>query len=264
MGVQFATPVALYGEDRRSLWFEGNSKITAGNGSFDCPAPSSFSLIHVADCPGSTPTCRASCYVHGLEEKEPAVHALYRENSRTMREILELPYLAVREWATRMAGFITRAAPEGFRWHVSGDIFSMSYARFIADVVRDSPDVRHWIYTRSFDLIGPLTRLDNLALNLSCDRDNLGSARFARAGARLASGRAPRLCYLVDDSGAVPSLPEGSVLFPDYALRGRDLKRPTDAPWWGTLGKNERNMVCPVDFFGASESLRCGTCKKCF
>ncbi len=58
-------------------------------------------------------------------------------------------------------------------------------------------------------------------------------------------------------------LPAGSVLFPDYELRGRALAKPTDAPWWQSLTQAQRKMTCPVDQFGASESLRCGVCTKC-
>lgn len=260
MTVAFAPPHAVFGPDRRKLWFEGNGKITAGNGSFDAPGANSFSLIHVADCPGSTPTCRASCYVHGLEANEPAVHALYRENSATIREILELPYTAVRSWATRVAEYVTEFAPGGFRWHVSGDIFSPAYAFFIADVCRDSPTVPHWIYTRSFAMARPLASLDNLALNFSCDQDNYRKAVFHRADFRIGSGVAPRLCYL-SAGGEVPhDLPAGSVLFPDYSLRSRD----GESEFWRTLPAHHRKMICPVDMFGPSRSSRCGVCKKCF
>lgn len=262
MTVAFAAPVQVGGPLGRSLWFEGNGKITAGNGTFDCPAANSFSLIHVADCPGSTATCRASCYVHGLEEAEPEVYALYRSNSATMRQILAGGERDERAWALRVAMYITENAAAGFRWHVSGDIFSAAYARWIALVVRLSPDVRHWIYTRSHSMIGPLVHLPNLALNLSCDRDNYRPARFARA---LYPERRPRLCYLVDSTGEVPSdLPVGSVLFPDYEFRGRDLTSPLEGRWWGGLTPAQRRMVCPVDYFGPSKSIRCGTCRKCF
>lgn len=264
MSVRFAEPVAVRVLNGRRLWLEGNSKITAGNGSFDEPAPNSFSLIHVADCPGSTPTCRASCYVHGLEVHEPAVHALYRENSATIREILTLPRSNWVLAGSAVAHHIERFAAAGFRWHVSGDIFSLAYAEWIACVVRMSPSVNHWIYTRSFDLIGPLLELPNLALNLSCDRDNYRQASFTRGMAAIA-GRSipPRLAYLSAGGEVPPNLPEGSVIFPDYQLRGRDLERPTEAPWWTSLTPRERKMVCPVDFFGASSSMRCGPCKKC-
>lgn len=253
----------LDGPDGRRLWLDGNSKITAGNGTFAAPAPNAFSLVEVDDCPGSTPTCRSSCYVQGLRATAPATHALYEHNSRTIRELLSngTP-TEVLTWAQVMADRIKRDAAHGFRWHVSGDIFSRGYAYFIADVVRASPDVRHWIYTRSHSLIGPLLGLDNLSLNLSADRDNYWSARSARAAA--AGKHEVRLAYLVTDDGYVPKdLPKGSVLFPDYALRGRDLPRPVDAAWWQGLAPVQRRMVCPVDFFGASESSRCGVCTKC-
>ncbi len=264
MSVRFAEPVAVRVLNGRTLWLEGNSKITAGNGSFDAPAPNSFSLIHVSDCPGSTPTCRASCYVHGLEANEPAVHALYRENSATIREILATPRANWILAAGAVAAHIEEHAAAGFRWHVSGDIFSLEYAEWIACVVRMSAPVNHWIYTRSFDFIGPLLELDNLALNLSCDRDNYKRAKFARGMAWLAGARSkPRLAYL-SAGGEVPGdLPHGSVIFPDYGLRGRGLEKPTDAPWWKSLTPAQRRAVCPVDFFGASSSLRCGPCKKC-
>jgi hypothetical protein len=259
--VRFAQ-AKIAGPDGRVLHLDGNSKITRGNGTYDAPAANSFSLVEVDDCPGSTPTCRAACYVQGLRVTAPEVHARYEDNSRTIREILELPYLCVRDWAGRLGAWITANASQGFRWHVSGDIFSQAYAHFIADVVRYSPTVPHWIYTRSHSFIGPLVRLDNLAVNLSADRDNLWGARAARAQYRAI--RELRIAYLVDASGYVPrDLPAGSVLFPDYNLRGRDLERPVDAAWWQGLTPAQRRMVCPVDFFGASESLRCGPCRKC-
>lgn len=265
MSVKFAPPIGVKVSGDRVLWFEGNSKITAGNGSFDCPAANSFSLIHVEDCPGSTPTCRASCYVHGLEAKEPAVHALYRENSKALREILAMSTSNQVATAAAMAEFITAEASEGFRWHVSGDIISREHARFIRAVCKMSPTVRHWIYTRSFNFAGPLRDVENLALNFSCDRDNYARARFVRGhfGGLAGVTVKPRLCYL-SAGGEVPNdLPAGSVVFPDYELRGRDLDRPTDAAWWKSLTPSQRQKVCPVDFFGPSKSIRCGVCRKC-
>ncbi len=200
--------------------------------------------------------------MHGLKANAPETHAKYEHNSRTIREILADDDWQLIRWHGMVANWITRNARAGFRWHVSGDIFSFEYAQWIAWVIQDSPTVNHWIYTRSFAHVAPLLGLPNLSLNFSCDVDNIASARFQRA-AIVASGRpAPRLCYLTSD-GNVPQLPAGSVIFPDYALRGRGLERPTDAPWWQGLSTRERKMTCPVDFFGASEAIRCGPCKKC-
>ncbi len=179
--VAFATPIEVRGPDGRVLFLDGNSKITGYNGTFDEPSANAFSLVEVSDCPGSTPTCRAACYVQGLRKNAPETHALYEKNSRTIREILELPYTSVRSWAQRLGAAILENCSGGFRWHVSGDVFSLGYAYFIADACRDSSSIRHWIYTRSFDFIGPLVAADNLTVNLSCDRDNYRQARFARA-----------------------------------------------------------------------------------
>jgi hypothetical protein len=69
-----------------------------------------------------------------------------------------------------------------------------------------------------------------------------------------------RICYLSHD-GAVPAdLPEGSVIFPDYAFRA-----PGDAPspWYEALPKEQRPMVCVVDHRGKSEQRRCGPCHRC-
>lgn len=268
--------------DGHFLWIDGNQKITAGNGSYDDPKPNAFSLEAQAvvdqeqrnwarrldrepvreHCPGSTTVCRASCYVHGLEKHASDTYELYRHNSKTIRAILadEPEYIA--HWAQLMADWITANAPGGFRWHVSGDIFSAAYAAFVAAVVSRSPDVDHWIYTRSFDMIEPLLDLDNLALNLSCDRDNYEAAVKFKATEEPRQLSTPmQLCYLTDekDEGKLPHLPAGSVVFPDYALRDKG----NGSPWFAALEAPYKKMVCPVDLQGKTAVRRCGPCRRC-
>lgn len=273
------------------LWIDGNQKITAGNGSYADPKPNAFSLEAQAvvdreeidrqgdvisertHCPGSTAVCRSSCYVHGLEKHASDTYALYRHNSREIRRILSNPtdgmnWLAI-EWGEVFAKWINENAQGGFRWHVSGDIFSAAYARWIAFVVSRSVDADHWIYTRSFGkgletVLDPLLDLDNLALNLSCDRENYTAAVLYKAAVESRQMSTPvQLCYLTDDGALPADLPIGSVIFPDYNLRGRGLADPTDSPWWQGLTNEQRAMTCPVDFFGKSPNLRCGPCRKC-
>ncbi len=270
----------------RHLWVDGNSKVTSGNGSFDRPEPNAFSLVEIADCPFSTPTCREACYVAG-PEMPAELRACYAHNSLTIREILESASERA-GWAYALGSWIEfnckggrdirgnlarsfvsrdsdrRARHGGFRWHVSGDIFSEQYAEWIGDVVFFSQSVRHWIYTRSFEHLGPLLcapKLTNLTINLSCDRDNYERARETRE--RYAGVKNLRLCYLTIDGSFPANLPPGSVIFPDYSLRGRQLDEPTSAPWWQGLSTDARKKVCPADFFGQSESIRCGVCTKC-
>lgn len=241
------------------LWIDGNGKITAGNGSLDDPHPNAFSLVEIEDCPGSTAVCRVACYVHGLKKHAPGTHALYVHNSTMIRKILEDDTLTL-FWATTMARHIEQHCGGGFRWHVSGDVFSLKYAEFIASVVRDSPNVLHWIYTRSFDNIAPLlsvcTALEkgNLVLNLSCDSEN-----YARA-IELSAAHGLRLCYLTTDGSLPVKLDRADVIFPDYSLRGGT---PEGQAWFASLAPAYKRLVCPVDYHGKSEQRRCGPCNRC-
>ena len=283
---QFCATV-IEGPEGTSLWLDGNSKVTAWNGTFDEPMPNAFSLEAQAvvdrerdpqwlgeneHCPGSTPTCRKSCYVHGLEKHAKATYELYRHNSTMIRRILADESLTTK-WVIAMADHISSYCKGGFRWHVSGDVFSAEYAEFIERVCKRSFDVVHWIYTRSFDpkILGPLFNAStanggNLALNLSCDKDNIREAVLAADYFSHMSHEEPlRLCYLVEAvDPIVPSdLKPGDVIFPDYDLRPRSVEDPTAHPWWASLTLNQRKMVCPVDAFNKSETRRCGPCSRC-
>jgi len=248
------------------VWIDGNGKITAGNGTLKKPRPNAFSLVEVADCPMRTPICERACYVHGLRKHAPATHKLYQHNSKTVREILEGPV----DWnpcprngeapsravmlADAMGKWIeTNCRGHEFRWHVSGDVFSEEYARFIHLVVVKSPSVRHWIYTRSYQFI-PHLQARNLTVNFSADAHNYWLAERARKEYGV------RICYLTsarDVRGAVPrNLPPDSVIFPDYDLR-------EDREWFKSLPRSHRKMVCPVDFYGKKERRRCGPCDRC-
>ncbi len=146
------------------LWIDGNGKITRSNGTLDNPKPNAFSLVEIEDCPGSTATCREVCYVHGLKKHAPDTHALYVHNSREIRRILSVGGFSS-EWATVMANWIDRNCRGGFRWHVSGDVFSTQYARWIADVCNRSARVDYWIYTRSFMAVVYLMEARHLVIN---------------------------------------------------------------------------------------------------
>jgi hypothetical protein len=216
-----------------------------------------------------------NCYVHGLEAAAKTTHDLYRHNSRTLREIFAAPdgvgysadQPAGRWWARRLGAWIEEHARGGFRWHVSGDLFDPTYAWWVARVVECSPSVRHWIYTRSHAMSAAFVGVSNITVNYSVDVDNYETAK-AYAAAHAAIGEPVRLCYMVTGDGHVPSdLPPGSVIFPDYSLRGSRGDTPNDqrasSSWWQSLTGEHRRMVCGVDFYGKSEKMRCGPCLKC-
>lgn len=241
-----------------TLWFDGNGKITAGNGTLTEPKPNAFSLVQIKDCPGSTASCRAACYVHNLERHKPEVHRLYQHNSEAIRKILKEPHIAA-EWAMIVGRWISENCRGGFRWHVSGDIFSIDYAEWIASVCWKSPQVRHWIYTKSLQFLGPLIpvhtkRRGNLSINLSADQDN-----WEIVGKK-ADMLELRVCYMTIDGRLPLSLLPGDVIFPDYALRGGN---PAGQEWFEKLSPEYKQMVCPVDYHGKAENRRCGPCNRC-
>lgn len=232
------------------LTLDGNQKITAGNGTYNDPVANAFSLPAIVSCPKRTVVCEAACYVANLKAANPSLHAAYAENLRLVSDELADPN-ASGDLEVLLSRYIVEQCPSGFRWHVSGDIFSEEYARSIMFTALLSLSVRHWIYTRSFDwAVKYLADVSNLALNFSVDAENL-----TQEVVDLAKGRA-RLCYLARAGDAVPELPHGSVIFPDYALRG-------DLEWFERLSKKQQAMVCPVDWLGKSAENRCGICRRC-
>lgn len=255
MSTQFcAVEVPLW--DGYSFFLDGNSKITWDNGTYAEPKPNAFSLPHISTCPGATERCMKSCYVWGLRKHAPETYANYELNARALHFVLRDPAVG---WVAvdKLSDWIHDNVAS-FRWHVSGDVFNESYAHWIVDVCEATPDVKFWIYTRSLWAVRTLTSARNLAVNVSADKDNYAAAR------RAADTWGARVCYLVSDPGEqLPDLPAGSVIFPDYPLRGRDLPIASEAQWWKSITTEQKRMTCPVDFAGQSEKNRCGPCDRC-
>ncbi len=235
-----------------TLWLDGNSKITAGDGNVYEPVANALSLPAPSCCPGSTDRCRRSCYTIGLRKHNPDMAAKYEHNRVTL-EALFLDVVKADFAASCLAAYIDRLT--GFRWHVSGDVFSEFHARWIS-LVASKTTTKSWIYSRSLLYIKYLTG-NNLVVNVSADRDNYADAKH------VASLHGCRLTYLCDDGHVPTDLPEGSVIFPDYGFRGRELDDPHSHYWYAGLTQLQRKAVCPADFYGQSETFRCGPCRKC-
>jgi hypothetical protein len=69
-----------------------------------------------------------------------------------------------------------------------------------------------------------------------------------------------RLCYLTGDGKVPDDLTDGSVIFPDYNLRGGTR---AGQEWFAGLSPQYKSFVCPVDFRGKAENRRCGPCDRC-
>ncbi len=142
-------------------------------------------------CPGATATCARVCY-SAKAERYTSVRAMLAANMRTLadRDRAEMSALLM-EMITDFRADCARARSRGvpvpldFRIHWDGDFFSYAYAEAWADTIRANPEVRFWVYTRSFDpatldVLPALTGLPNLTLYLSVDPDNLPAAKAAR------------------------------------------------------------------------------------
>lgn len=236
------------------LTLDGNSKVTVANGTFTKPIANAFSLSAPNNCPYSTEACRESCYtIAPRMQAQKKMLWKYRLNSETIRNVIMGQGWAWHDSIARLSLYAIKHAPNGFRWHVSGDIFSWCYAEWIAQVCLAAPRVPFWIYTRSFRYVPPLLGIRNLTVNLSADRDNAELARRHAEQFKL------RVCYMLTDhpDDSVPDwLRRGDVIFPDYVFRYPD-RRVLSLPL------AQRRMLCPADLFGQSEHLRCGPCRKC-
>lgn len=109
------------------------------------------------------------------------------------------------QWVQAMVVLISRACVgenRWFRWHDSGDLQGLWHLRNIAEVCRQTPDVRHWLPTREYGIV----------------------AKFL-AGAPLPPNLTVRLsAHMIDSEPVVPPelahLPTSAVATVPYAMSG--------------------------------------------
>ena len=135
--------------------------LTRGNHKLGTRRIWSFSLPSGpgGTCAGMTPTCAADCYAVALERYRPAAARAYRRNlARAQR----------RDFVPRVRAFIIAHAVRVVRIHVGGDFFSVRYARKWLQIMRRSPRVRFYFYTRSWRVSAIKTVIDGMAALPNC------------------------------------------------------------------------------------------------
>jgi hypothetical protein len=139
----------------------------------------SIGLVPGVDCPGETEAC-AKCYGKRGFMAYPNAVKVYTHNSQYLRELLKKD---VKKAAREVADEIKKHNKSNlFRWQIGGDIFGVKHLDMIVRVCNLTPDILHWIYTRSFiQFVKYYTRHreplpSNLRFNLSYDRFNVESA----------------------------------------------------------------------------------------
>lgn len=206
-----------------------NGKTPAIANAFGLPAGKAYA------CPGATSFCERICYAGKLEKVYKGVKAVLVRN---FQELLYADYMngidgMAEEIRLMVSVFRAQCEQKGaeklFRIHWDGDFFSMDYAEAWARVVREFPDIRFWVYTRSFtdslNVLPVITGIENLTVYLSGDPVNidLANKRATEYGVKLATvadtfddARAT----IVDQSRKTYACPENRKSIPILSEKG--------------------------------------------
>jgi hypothetical protein len=186
-------PAVLMGSDSRR---RSQARATVPN-AFPLPAGP---LDVGGSCPGVTAACR-NCYAAGLESWAPGFRRAAAANLDALQHLYgcagsravarALVALVEHSAAVQRAAGVRRPS---FRWHSDGDLFASWYAVAVRKACAQTPDVDHWLYTRSLALVRYLMpRPGNLAVYVSADSENV------RDAARVAGRYGLPVAMLADD-----------------------------------------------------------------
>lgn len=134
--------------------------ILSYNSKMPCP---SFSLPAVDACPGmvveikdrpTDPMICAGCNAQKGKNALPRNVVSKMIRFEWTQDCIRRGESGMQEWVSIMAPLIrqecARMETSYFRWDDSGDVFSVGYARLILLTIRATPDIMHWLPTRSY------------------------------------------------------------------------------------------------------------------
>ncbi len=216
--------------DAKPLLCVGNRKLGEAIYTFTLPA--------VRTCPGRSALCEKVCYALKGHLRMVLNRGGYDRRLVAAKR---------KSFVSRMVAEIRERACKLVRIHVAGDFFSPGYVRKWAAIVAACPDVKFFVYTRSWRLpairveLNRMSRLKNLRLWFSCDRDT---------GLPQKTARRVRLAYMADGDDDVPAR------VPDLGFR---VTRKTVVKRIGGA------IVCPVENgTKAKHHTSCETCGICW
>lgn len=127
-----------------------------------------FNLPAVTTCPQSTAMCRKACYALKAERLYPSAKASRERHLEASKR-----YDFIGAMITLIDAEYKKAVKKGkkilFRWHESGDIYSLDYMFSIIAIAKafDDTDIIFQAYTKSIDFILCLGVPKNLHLTFS-------------------------------------------------------------------------------------------------
>ena len=215
----------------RGLLAQSNSKLGGSVFHFDLPP--------VRTCPGRSRGpggCEAVCYARHGRFVFPQV--IERQDWCYAQSKLD-------SFADKMADELYRKGVLVMRWHVSGDVYSPVYARKIKAVAQARPNVRMYMYTRSWrvdaiaEVLWELAALPNFSLWLSAD-DVTKYPPYVPEGVRVAWMQ----------TGDPPE--EADLVFATRAARKEPARINLD-------------LLCPTETdAGKRAGTTCSACQFCF
>lgn len=115
---------------------------------------------------------RATCYMAKIAQIYKGAAAVLQKNTDLLKdkpyeEMVEIIRNTINHFVKN-----TRSDQLYFRLNYSGDIYSENLAKAWATVMKEFPQVKFWMYTRSFDFVEFLRDIPNLTLFLSVDPAN--------------------------------------------------------------------------------------------
>lgn len=141
--------------DKAPLLEPGNSKIGTSSELYDRVLV--WNIPVVVTCPGASNWCLRHCYnADPRDNKFP----IDRWNENLQYYLQDREGLKGRLLETLIDGTDKQAV----RLHSSGDFFEVEYVRFWRDIVEETPAVKYWAYTRSWNHNKLLDSLDQLRI----------------------------------------------------------------------------------------------------
>jgi hypothetical protein len=137
----------------------------------------SIGLPVIKTCPGATEVCKSVCYAKKGFMAFDNAQNMYEENYKAIK--FNLMMGGIKYCAEQLATEIKKYNKSGFfRWQISGDIFSYNYGWVVKEVAKLLPEIKFWIYTRSFHYISPGAAPNNLQIIASFDKENCDKYKY--------------------------------------------------------------------------------------
>lgn len=211
-----------------------NNLLQLGNGKLG-RAIHVWSIPAVETCPGSTSLCRSVCYATQHRFRFASVKRRLEWNLRQSRHT---------DFVDRMTDEIRSSGVLVLRLHVAGDFYDAEYTRKWLAIVKRSPRVCFFAYTRSWRETAIMPVLEELAV---CRAMRLWLSTDDESGLPTTVPATARVTYLQSARGSVPT----DV---DLVFRTRQLRKLPALP-----------IVCDQETVpGKQQGVTCGSCKRCF